>query len=72
MNQARERQTQKRRRRISNLRRPVVHIADLSGGIQYQDNILGVIQDALVEIALALQSGREVFWSVMSRISPRY
>src|ERR1700674_4933105 len=57
MNQAREWQTQKRRRRIPNLRRPVVHIADLSRGIQYQNNILRVIQDALVEIALALQRG---------------
>src|SRR5882672_2570098 len=55
MNQSREREAQKRRLRIPDLRRPVVHIADLSGRIQNKNHVLRMVQDTLVEIALVPQ-----------------
>ena len=53
MDQTSKRETQKRRRRIPDLRGSVVYIGNLSGRIQHENNILRMIQNALVEIALA-------------------
>src|SRR5260370_32064466 len=55
VNQSFEGETQERVRRISNFRCAVVYIADLSGRIQYKNNILRMIQDALVKVMFSPQ-----------------
>src|SRR5258708_20936167 len=55
VNQSFEGETQERVRRRSNFCWAVVYIADLSGRIQYKNNILRMIQNALVKVMFSPQ-----------------